>query len=253
MNEILRDKIKIIAIPFAGGNKYSFKNISEFMSKDFEWITVELPGRGARFKERLLDEISVMVQDIFEQIYRHIKNEPYLIYGHSMGTLLGYELTKLLIQKNMRLPICLFFTGRGAPGAVSKKEISSLPEDLFWKEINEMGGLPKEILQHQDLLSLYYPILKSDFKAIENYTYYKIKKPLPVPLFVCMGKDEIGQREDKVSLDKIKKWNEETELPQIIQFLEGDHFFIFKDPRAIAYKISNACGSILNQKMIIVQ
>ncbi len=246
MNKILRNKIKIIAIPFAGGNKYSFKNIPEFLSKDFEWITVELPGRGARFKERLLDDISTMTQDIFDQINKHIKNEPYLIYGHSMGTLLGYELTKMLIENNKQLPVCLFFTGRGAPGVASKKKISSLPEDLFWKEVNEMGGLPNEILEHQDLLSLYYPILKSDFGAIENYTYNRIKEPLSVPLFVCMGKDEVGQGKGKVSLDKIKKWNEETAFPQTIQFLEGDHFFIFKHPKAIAQRISSACESVLN-------
>ncbi|WP_062059828.1 thioesterase II family protein [Aquimarina longa] len=239
--------MKIIAIPFAGGNKYSFKEISKCLPKDFEWITVELPGRGARFKEKLLDEVSIMVEDIFNQVQQHIKNEPYLIYGHSMGTLLGYELIKTLIRKDMHLPVCLFFTGRGAPSVITKKKISTFSKKLFWEEVNEMGGLPKEILEHKDLLELYYPILKADFCAIENYVYDDMNEPFPIPIFVCMGKEEIGEGKGKVSLERIKKWNEETLFPQTIQFLDGDHFFILKHPKAIAQKISNACESVVHQ------
>ncbi|MBQ0740931.1 hypothetical protein J9332_42320, partial [Aquimarina celericrescens] len=75
-----------------------------------------------------------------------------------------------MIHKKMKLPKSLFFTGRGAPGFErSSKKRSILPKDQFWKEVNEIGGLPSEFFDHEDLLDLYYPIMKSDFKAVEDY------------------------------------------------------------------------------------
>ena len=135
--------MKIIAIPFAGGNRYSFKKLEKYVSSPIQWVTIELPGRGARFNEPILEDITTMVKDLFEQIKPHIEQETYMIYGHSMGTLLGYELTKMLIQKQCKLPECLFFSGRGAPKTAKFKGKSSLPKEEFWKEVEEMGGLPR--------------------------------------------------------------------------------------------------------------
>ena len=82
--------MKIIALPFAGGSKFSFKNLENHIPNSIEWITLELPGRGNRFGEPILESIDAMVNDILSQIEYHITNEPYMIYGHSLGTVLGY-------------------------------------------------------------------------------------------------------------------------------------------------------------------
>ena len=95
---------KVIALPFAGGNKYSFNGIEKHVSKKINWITLELPGRGSRFKESLLDKIDHMVDDLLSQIMPHIQEGNYIIYGHSMGTLLGYELTKKITEKKSTDP-----------------------------------------------------------------------------------------------------------------------------------------------------
>lgn len=232
--------MKIIAIPFAGGNRYSFKKLEKYVPSPIQWVTIELPGRGARFNEPILEDITTMVKDLFEQIKPHIEQETYMIYGHSMGTLLGYELTKMLIQKQCKLPECLFFSGRGAPKTAKFKGKSSLPKEEFWKEVEEMGGLPKELLAHEELLELNYPILKGDFKAIEDYKYQPMTSLFPMPLHVCMGEDELGTGADKVTIVSVKAWNEETEFPQKIQCMRGDHFFILQNPKEVVDRIVHA-------------
>ncbi|SFJ79041.1 thioesterase II family protein [Myroides guanonis] len=239
-------KSKVIALPFAGGNKYSFNSIEKHVSKNVEWITLELPGRGSRFKESLLDKVDQIVEDLLAQIMSNIGDTNYIIYGHSMGTLIGYELTKKIIERKLQQPMSLFFTGRGAPGFnrfTNKKSI--LPTNAFWEEVSKIGGLPKEILECKELLDLYYPIMKSDFKAIEDYNYLPMDIPFTFPIHVLMGKDEIGIGDEKTSLAGMKGWQNETSESCTFELLEGDHFFIFRHAEAIAKRISQvAVGSI---------
>ncbi|MCR4032167.1 MULTISPECIES: thioesterase II family protein [Flavobacterium] len=236
---------KIIALPFAGGNKYSFKSIEKHIPRSLNWITVELPGRGGRFKENLLVNVDDLVNDLLKQITPLIEDCNYVIYGHSMGTLLGYELVKKIIQQGLKQPTCLFFTGRGTPAFnrfTNKKSI--LPEDDFWKEVEKIGGLPKEILECKDLLELYYPIMKSDFQAVEDYDFKVMDQKFTFPIHVCMGKEEIGDGEEKTSLAQMKAWKEETSAPCTFELLEGDHFFILEHPEVMAKKIAQMANGV---------
>jgi len=247
-----KNRNKIIAFPFAGGNSFSFQNIEKYIPPQFEWITLELPGRGTRFEEKLLKTTKAAVNDLFYQLKPLIQDGSYLFYGHSMGTLLGYELTKRLVKENMTLPVCLFVTGRGAPSKLEKEKWSDLPFDHFWKKIYEIGGLPKEFLKNDDLLDLFYPILKSDFKMIETYKYQKLESPLPVPIHVCIGKEEIGKEKNKISMDQIANWDNETTFPMNTEFLDGDHFFILKHAQLMAQKISQALTNGLVENRISI-
>ena len=235
------NKTIIIALPFAGGNKYSYRALEKYVSNDIDWVSLDLPGRGERFNEPILETIDEMVKDLLLQIKPLIRQNNYIFYGHSLGTVLGYELTKHIIKQNLRLPICLFFTGRGSPRQekfLEKK--SQLPKDLFWKDVNKIGGLPKEILANEDLLDLYYPIVKSDFKAIEDYICSETGVPFSIPISVCLGTEEIGNDKDKTSLAAMKAWADDTTSTCEFELFSGDHFFIFKHPKAIVQKICDA-------------
>src|SRR4051794_37934122 len=103
-------KINLFCLPFAGGSRYSYISFANCAPENICVIPIELPGRGSRFRETLLTNMDSVVTDIFQQIKDRL-DEPYGIYGHSMGTLSGYLLTKKIIQKNLNKPIHLFFTG----------------------------------------------------------------------------------------------------------------------------------------------
>ena len=241
MNGTLSCKAKILAIPFAGGNKYSFNKIEQHISPSFEWITLELPGRGDRFKESLLSNIPEMVDDLYVNIRQHIVKGEYVLFGHSMGCLLGYELIKKISKNNLKLPYCAFFLGRGAPEHdrfTSKK--STLPPELFWEEIRKIGGMPKDFFNQKDLMDVFYPVLKNDFRAIENYCYSKMARPFTVPMKIMMGKDEIGVEEEKTTIKEMKDWANETDANCNFEIVPGNHFFIHEKSKMIAEKIMRA-------------
>jgi len=233
----MTSKPKIIAIPFAGGNKYSFNKIEKHISPYFDWVTLELPGRGDRFKEPLLDNIHDMIDDLFVRIKQHIITGEYILLGHSMGCLLGYELMKKIRKNDLKLPVHTFFLGRGAPRHNRfKNKKSTLPQELFWEEIKKMGGMPDDFFKQKDLLEFFYPILKNDFKAIENYSYFKMEKPFSVPMHIIMGEEEIGEGE-KTSLEDMKDWMHETDTTCNFDIVKGNHFFFNENSHSIAQKI----------------
>ncbi len=243
MNGTPSTNLKIIAIPFAGGNKYSFNKIEQHISSSFEWITLELPGRGDRIEEPLLDNISDMVDDLYLNLPKYNSEEKYVIFGHSMGCLLGYELIKKIRKNNLQLPICIFFSGKGAPKYTHlEKKISALPKELFWEEVRKFGGMPEEFFSIKDLMEVFYPILKNDFRAIENYSYSKMKRPFTIPMNIMMGEDEIGEDEVdyKTSMKEIKGWANETDAICNFEIVQGNHFFIQEQPKMIAQKIMKA-------------
>lgn len=213
-------------MPYAGANKYSYAPLVSLFPPEIRTTIIELPGRGARFHEPLLISIEDMVHDVFKN--RSIQfDAPYILFGHSMGALLGYLLIKKIIQQGLAAPRHVFFTGCPPPSA--KKEISGshlLSDDEFKNMLKHLGGITDDILDNKDLFELFLPVLRADFKAVDLYVYNNDNK-FDIPITV------IGGNKDSYISNHLSDWSFETNAEaQIIQ-MEGDHFFIFKNQAEI--------------------
>lgn len=219
--------MNLFCLHFAGGNKYSYLPLKEHLVRSINLITLELPGRGRRFNEPLLTDVNSIVDDLFEQLKGH-GSEPYAVFGHSMGAILTYLLAHKIAESDFDDPNHLFVSGCKAPKVKRKLPYyHDLPKDEFVEKIRKMGGCPKEILEDDELMSLFEPSLRADFKAVETHIYTK-KEPLKTPITVFIG------NQDKVSWDEAKLWQEETIHPIDIKEFEGNHFFIFDHKKEIA-------------------
>ncbi len=105
-------KITLYCLPYAGGHSLSYRDFQANVAENILIKPLELPGRGKRIKEPLLTNLETMVDDLFQQIQNELNDKPYAIYGHSMGTLLGYLLTKRILNAGKPAPLHLFVSGR---------------------------------------------------------------------------------------------------------------------------------------------
>jgi surfactin synthase thioesterase subunit len=226
--------LSVIALPFAGGNCYSYVNFEKIAPEGVEWITLELPGRGRRISEEILDSTKDQVDDIFRQMSPYTTKGNYILYGHSMGGLLAYELARMLTEKQCQLPVFLFITGRNAPSGVYSKKLSQLSSDLLWENVLSMGGVSQELANNDDLKDFFEPVLRADFRSIENYEY--VKKPkLNIPIYLRAGSEE------NISVESLRGWQDETVAEVDIALLEGNHFFIYDHKEhLLGEMISNA-------------
>jgi surfactin synthase thioesterase subunit len=226
------DKISLFCLPFAGGSKYSYKGFEKFTPNFIKLHPLELAGRGSRFNENLRTDIHEIVDDLFSQVHK-ILHQPYAIYGHSMGTLLGYLLVKRIIKENLNTPLHLFFTGGIGPSIRDNEEPRYLlPKQEFIEKIKELGGLPNEVIGDEVLLDFFEPILRADMQAIETYQFVETQ-PFDIPMTVVIGINE------KATYQEALAWKKETIAPVEVRQLPGNHFFIFEYEREIVKIIAN--------------
>ncbi|MEO1054745.1 MAG: thioesterase domain-containing protein [Bacteroidota bacterium] len=220
------NKINLICLPYAGASKYAYNDFKQYTPEYIELVPTELPGRGSRYTERLLKDMDTIVDDIFLQVKGHV-NVPYAIYGHSMGTLLGYLLVRRIISEGLPEPILLFCTGRGGPSVeMELPHRHTLSKDDFKEEIRDLGGSPDEILEDEDLMEFFEPILRADFEAIETYEHTP-GEPFDIPITAI-----IGDRE-KATYEEAQEWKKVTQGDVDIRIFPGKHFFIFNNTREI--------------------
>ena len=191
-------------------------------------------------KEALLTEMDEIVDDILSQLYTASTKNPYAIYGHSMGGIVAFLVTRRIVKEGqIAPPEHLFITGTTAPSSksIKNKQRHLMGKEEFITELREMEGCPDEILQNHDLLEYYLPILRADFQAAETFRHQK-DIPLNVRITVITGSQEDMDPQD------ISSWQEEaTDIVRFFQ-LPGGHFFIMKYASRIMTMVSQELSSI---------
>lgn len=209
-------KKQLFLLHFAGGSVYSFEFLKS-NSIDFEMIPFELPGRGKRMKEKLLTSFKEAVDDMYSQIVEKLDGSPFIVYGHSLGSSIGLGVTELL-EKNNTPPLCLIVSGNAGPGQAPATKRSDLERNDFIAMLNELGGLPEELLRSEPLLDFVLPILRADFKIVEE-NFYLQNTIIQSPIVAVMGNSE-------KYVDKINNWKNHTVSEFTSFILKGNHFFI---------------------------
>lgn len=225
--------VTLFCLPFAGGSKYSLAYLKKVLPKNISCNFLEYPGRGTRIREDFAENISEVVDDIYQKIAPFL-GKPYAIYGHSMGAKIAYLLTLRIREEGKKLPLHLFISGTDAPSVPLRKSPKHLlPKEEFVSAIKELGGLPDEILANEEMLEYFEPILRADFRISESYQY-QATHPLEIPLTVMVGDKEDMQEED------ILEWQSETVFPINLYKFPGNHFFILNNERQIGKIIEGA-------------
>jgi surfactin synthase thioesterase subunit len=220
-------KVNLICFPFAGGSAYSYGSYQKFAPNHIKLTTLEPPGRGRRMAEPLLPDIYAIADDLFK-IVKPMLQEPYAFYGHSMGTIVAYLITRRIVREGLPQPLHIFVSGRMGPAAKDDEpHIHHLPQEEFRKKLKEIGGSPDELLDDNRLLDFFEPILRSDFRSNELYEYEEPAQPLDIPITLMVGKQE------KITAGEALTWQKETTKPLDVHWFEGAHFFILEHGQEI--------------------
>lgn len=223
----------MFCVPHAGGLAAMYNCFGKFLDHSIELHPVELAGRGSRGAEPLHGDFSEMVNDVYDSIKSHLNTCNYALLGHSMGSWIVYELYHKIRQLNNISPLHIFFSGNRAP-FIEKEEkvLHRLSSVKLIEEVMKLGGSSKEFIENTELLRLCVPVLRNDYRIVENYKFTKKNCDIDCNITVFNGVD------DDITMEEMYGWKQLTAKEcEIINF-EGGHNFIKDSCQMVAYAIN---------------
>lgn len=208
-------------IPYAGSLTCPYYKWKNLFDERFEPCFIEFAGRGGRSNIDFYEDIDGAAEDISEIIASKTNSDDYLIFGHSMGAVVAFEVYYKLLEKNLRLPKHMFFSGKDAPQLECNREkIYKYNDDMFLNMVSFYGGLP-EYFQDEEIRRIFLPILRADFKMLCDYVYSDKPEKIKCNISVLLGENDFSTK-----LSEIEQWKVHAGNGFDSYIFEGDHFFI---------------------------
>ena len=130
-NQIRPDRATLFCFPFAGGGASAYNSWVQKMKDKVTVCPIQLPGREERIMEKPYNNMTDMLDELEETIWKCIRG-PYAFWGHSMGGKIAYELEKRL-EKRGKTAQCFLVSGSRIPSIPERNPIYHLPDDEFKK------------------------------------------------------------------------------------------------------------------------
>ncbi len=239
-----RARLRMFCFPYAGGGASVYRGWASRLPGDVEVCPVQLPGRESRLRDQPFSRPEPMIQALVDVLQPYM-DLPFVFFGHSMGSMIGFELSRELRRRGWKLPLTLFVSGRRAPHLAPREEpIHDLPEPEFIEKLRELNGTPEEVLQHAELMKLLLPILRADFAVNETYVFTE-EEPFDFALSAFGGLGDV-----EVTREDVEAWRQYTRGRFRVRMLPGDHFFVHsaKDLilEAVARDLAEVAASALS-------
>ncbi len=231
---------RLFCFPYAGAGPVVFRNWHERLPAQVEVIGLRYPGRESRLRETPFVSLPPLIENVFAEILPYL-NQPFAFFGHSLGGLIAFELTRKLRSEQSPQPKHLFISSRRAahlPDPFPPLHVLNNAE--FVQKIQQRyNGIPDVILKDPELLELFLPILRADFSVLESYQY----QPAPVldiPISAYLGLHDPG-----ISLQDVRDWQEHTRQQISVQAFPGDHFYLQNQRDALVQSIAKDLAAYL--------
>jgi len=153
---------------------------------------------------------------------------PYVLFGHSMGALVAFEVARQLNAMDVEQPMCLIASGCEPPQYwANRAKRGTLTDEQIVSDLVKYGGTAKELVGHPEMRALMVPLLRFDYELIDSYVQEPLE-PLKLPIAVLAGMDDAFVQHSRLSA-----WQSVTTAPTKIKFFTGGHFFIQSDVIAV--------------------
>jgi surfactin synthase thioesterase subunit len=109
--------LRLFCFPHAGGGVQAYKSWSSVLSAEsVEVHAINLPGRGSRQAEEASVELRILINSIVDAI-TSLLDLPYAIFGHSWGSVLGFEVMCEIRRRDLPEACLLMVSAHKAPSA----------------------------------------------------------------------------------------------------------------------------------------
>ncbi|MFC0186373.1 Surfactin synthase thioesterase subunit [Pseudarcicella hirudinis] len=239
-------KVRLFCLPFVGGSQFSYTPFRPYMPEGIHMISLDLPGHGTLFTEKPLDCLHQIADNLFERIEKYL-DEPYGIFGHSMGSMVSFLLLHRIRESGYPMPVHVFLSGRGG-ACIHEKErgVHELPTEELLLKLEKMSGKSQNLASSPKALCLYEKVLRADLAALDFFEYEQFAgEKLDVNATILIG------THDLYTVKEASFWQKEFRPKIDLNIFEGGHFFIFDYLKEISEMMGEQLLSTSNKLILL--
>ncbi len=215
-----RARLRLFCFPYAGGSASFYRTWGKALPSSIEVHAIELPGRGSRHREPPFTRMAPLVSAL-GQALRPLLTGAFAFFGHSVGSVMAFELARLLRREGRPGPVQLFASAHRAPHLPDRDPpLHALPRNELIEELRRLNGTPRAALESEELMDLVIPFLRADFAVNETYSYVE-EPPLDIPI-TALG----GLEDERVLRFEHDGWRQHTSGRFRVRLFPGDHFYV---------------------------
>jgi medium-chain acyl-[acyl-carrier-protein] hydrolase len=212
-------RLRLFCFPYAGGSASVFDGWDKLLPPYVDVFAIQSPGRTVRFTEPPIRDLNAKVAALADDIRPYL-DVPAVFVGHSNGALTAFELARELQRRGQGDVRHVVLSAKRAPHLPKLDPIHALPYDEFVQRLKALKATPAEVLEHEELMAIFEPMLRADFALSETHEYRPdVRLAAPATLFW-------GEHDEDVPRDDMLAWREHIASETELIAFHGDHFFI---------------------------
>lgn len=216
---------RLVCLPHAGGSAPFFLPVAAALNPDVDVVAVQYPGRQDRRTERPITDIETLADQVYAILCRQ-PELPLTLFGHSMGSLVAFEVTRRL-EADGHSPVQVFASGRRGPATYRDEKVHTRDDAGILAELRKLNGTSSALLSDDEMMRAALPALRADYQAVETYTCgpdVMVKAPITVL---------VGDSDPKTTMDEANAWAQHTTGPFDLHVFHGGHFFLSDQADAV--------------------
>ena len=229
---------RIILLPHASGSASFFRQWTSLFPSNIEVISVQYPGREDRLADPLISDMELLVQGICSGLTRYL-DKPYILFGHSMGGGIAYELYQMLQRQKLPQPKHLIISSFEAPSRKHRGELHKQQDYLLLDELTRLNGTGVNLDSYPELADMVLPLIRNDYTLIETYQPNTKRTPLNIPITLM-----VGDIDEELQSGDAEAWQQETTKEFQLLTFKGDHFYLTPEKVAVSQALIKLCQPV---------
>ena len=214
--------VDLICIPGAGAGASAFRSWHRKISGFISMQVVQLPGRENRIDEAPASNLNEVVECISSAYLEgRAANRPVMVFGHSMGGVIGFELVRSLQTKGLA-PSALVMSSTTPPA--SRNDLAELSQAQLKQLLLTYDSDNQSVVENDELFESLVPVLQSDFRMLRGHAIGAEVQLRQVDGHLLSGSDD-----PVVPSPSVARWEQHFDGCSTTATLSGGHHFPFRE------------------------
>jgi surfactin synthase thioesterase subunit len=182
----------LVCFSFCGGGTTAFRAWTEALGPDVDLALVCYPGRERRFTEPFAQTWTELMDDVLASV-RSLAHRPYVLFGHSLGAWVAFEVASAAERAGWQAPQALVVSASSPPTLAAQERVTpptaADTDELLLEWMQRVGQLSELVVADPGLRALALDLFRADKRAAASYEFTP-GRTVQAPMQVFSGADD---------------------------------------------------------------